>query len=152
MTKRTKIVETCLQCEGDILLGVREDAADLRECMDLLSEEFNGRHIKGTKVSQFVAALLSAYHQRCRREKAVTELSRRVVSSTDELIACLRFIADASRHGSGKSVTVGGPAIQVDLSELMRVAIERIKGAQALLVMNSGEEVIDRVAELLEKP
>jgi len=31
------------------------------------------------------------------------------------------------------------------------VAIERIKNTQALLVMNSGEEIIDRVAELLEK-
>jgi len=151
MSKRTKIVETCLQCEGDVLLGVREDAADMRECMNLLFEEFSGKHKPGTKVSQFVAALLHAYQQRCRREKAFTELCQRAIRSTDELIACLRFVSDASRHGSGKSVTVGGPAIQLDLSELLRVAIERIKNTQALLVMNSGEEIIDRVAELLEK-
>lgn len=154
MAKRAKQVTECLQCSGDEMLGVREDASQLHDIMAFIAERLwpqGKRHKDGTPVIEYVRRLATMRDDCLRLQRANRENAQRRLDRVNELIAALRFVSDASKNNSS-GVSVGGRSLTVDVSQLLATAIERLKLISAadngLLEGRQPSNEVDHLADL----
>ena len=125
--KKVEQVSECIQCMGDELLEVRNDASQFHQIQGVLSQAFPcKRHKPGTTVLQYVNALLETHVQYEKALHSRRSNVERKVREAEDLIAALRFISQACKCSSG-GVTVGGAALTVGMDQLLSVVIGRVQ-------------------------
>ena len=154
MTKK-KQAENCRICECDEMLEVRKHAAEAFDVMDAISEVYG--HSYGASIVEWVRMLIEAEKEQRRLVEVMESQAKRRTKDAGDLIAAMRFISDATRCGSD-GLAISGKAITLQMSEVFRVAIQRlefIQGADKGLLdgmqknnqRNFVQELIDKQAK-----
>lgn len=127
--QRTEQVASCLQCEGDELLGVRDNSRQYLDLLGVLNDAgFTGNRRKpGITTAQLVHRLIGAERDQKRLRGEMKARAARLCKEADELIAALRFVSSACNRERG-SVHVGGGSVKVEMADLLNLAVERIRG------------------------
>jgi hypothetical protein len=76
-----------------------------------------------------VRALIEAEKDQQRLIKMIQDQAKRRTKDVGDLISSLRFVSDATTGGSG-GIAVGGKSITLQMSEVFRVAIQRLEFVQ----------------------
>jgi hypothetical protein len=126
---KAKRIEACTRCEGDEMLEVRKHAAEALEIMDMLRVNYGTPHPAGTTIVHYVEALIEAEKEQRRLVEVMESQAKRRTKDAGDLIASMRFVSDATKCGSD-GIAVGGKAIALQMSEVFRVAIQRLEFIQ----------------------
>ena len=155
MATKVKDVHSCVQCEGDKMLEVRKHASEAFEIMDRLSNAYTRRASPPPTIVQFVEALIDAERDQRRLQCTLRSDAERRVKAVAELIAALRFISDATKETYSSGVNLSSKAMTIPLTELLRVAIYRLKSLvdcdQGLLDGRQPQNEKDFLAGLVER-
>jgi hypothetical protein len=152
---KAKRVEVCTQCEADEMLEVRKHAAEAFDVMNALSEAYGHSH--GASIVEWVRTLIEAEKEQRRLCELMESQAKRRTKDAGDLIASLRFVSDATKCGSD-GLSIGGKAITLQMSEVFRVAIQRLEfiqgtdkglldGLQKHNQRNFVQELIDKQAK-----
>lgn len=155
MSKAKRQPEKCLTCEGDEMLEVRIHANEAFDVMNLIYEAYGHGH--GSNIVEWVRTLIEAEKDQQRLTKMIQDQAKRRTKDVSDLIASLRFVSDATTGGSG-GIAVGGKSITLQMSEVFRVAIQRLEfvqgtdkglldGHQPHNQRNFVQELIDKAAK-----
>jgi len=153
--RKAKRVEACTQCEGDEMLEVRKHAAESFDVMNAISEAYG--HSYGASIVEWVRTLIEAEKEQRRLVEVMESQAKRRTKDAGDLIAAMRFISDATRCGSD-GLAISGKAITLQMSEVFRVAIQRLEfiqgtdkglldGMQKQNQRNFVQELIDKQAK-----
>lgn len=124
---KEKTVSTCLQCQEDELLGMRDNSREFLAVLGVLGDEYDvGNRKEGTTAAKIVSRLCKAEKDHRRLRGEMKARAARVCKEADELIAALRFVSTACNRESG-SVHVGGGSIRVEMADLLNLAVDRIR-------------------------
>ena len=150
-----KKAEPCIKCEGGEMLEVRKHASEAFEVMNAISEAYGHGH--GASIVEWVRTLIEAERDQQRLVKWSEERAKRITKEVGDLISALRFVSSASEGMSG-GIAVGSKAIVLQMSEVFRVAIQRLEfiqgtdkglldGMQKQNQRNFVQELIDKQAK-----
>jgi hypothetical protein len=152
---KSKRVELCTQCESDEMLEVRKHAAEAFDVMDRISEAYGHSH--GASIVDWVRTLIEAEKEQRRLVEVMESQAKRRTKDAGDLIAAMRFVSDATKCGSD-GLAISGKAITLQMSEVFRVAIQRLEfiqgtdkglldGLQKHNQRNFVQELIDKQAK-----
>lgn len=127
---KTKQTSTCIQCEGYELLGVLDSARQFTDVLDVLVQhhyllpECRKPEISAAAI---VDKLCKAEKDQRRLCKLMKDSAKRVCKEADELIIVIQFLRSACNREHG-SVHIGGGKIMLEMSDLLNLIIERVRG------------------------
>jgi hypothetical protein len=126
---RTKIVEECLQCRGDELLGIRDSASQFTDVLDCLMEHFYQEVMQrkpDITAADIVGRLCVAAKDQRRLCRMLKESATRRCKAADELIAALKFLAFACNR-EHSSVNLVSGSVTLEMADLLKLATKHIE-------------------------
>lgn len=155
MTKqKTKVVETCLQCVGDELVGMRDNSRQFTDILDVLCQHHyllpDCRKPEITAAA-IVDRLCNAEKDQRRLCKLLKDSAKRTCKEADELIVVLNFLRSACNREKG-SVHLTSGKIMLEMSDLLQLVIDRVRsivnGDRGLLEGRQPHNDVDFLADI----
>lgn len=154
MKPKTKIVATCLQCQEDELLDVRDGNRQYIDIINVLDAAYQcdaSRRKPEITAAQIVERLCKAEKDQRRLCKLLQDSAKRVCKEADDLIAAIQFLRSACNREHG-SVHLSAGKITLDMSDLLNLIIERVRslvaGDRGLLEGRQPHNDVDFLADI----